>query len=324
LAVSLALGIFLPCASASYSTIYAFGDSLSDAGNIFAGTFGATPPSPPYYHGEFSNGPVWVQDLAAQLGLGSLKPSLLGGTDFAYGGGETGVTSFNISDPRTDILGANGQVGTQGQLYQFEQYLLAHSIAADPQALYTIWIGSNDLADIAATDPANAVADVGKVVGNIDATVNDLAQLGAKNFLILNVPDLGTTPMAISQGPAAQAALSQLSAGLDAALVPSFAALAAADGVNIQTLNTYLLLDSIVASPPSFGFTDVTDPCLVGITACANPNQFLFWDNQHPTAAAQAIVAGAARPLVTPEPGYISLVGVGLIGLVLARRRIGN
>jgi len=48
--------------------IVVFGDSLSDSGNLFAATMGTTPP-PPYYQGRFSNGPVWVEDLAGRLGV---------------------------------------------------------------------------------------------------------------------------------------------------------------------------------------------------------------------------------------------------------------
>ena len=107
----------------------------------------------------------------------------------------------------------------------------------DPNALYTIWIGSNDLADIAATDPTHAAVDVATVVANIDTTINDLAKMGAKNFLVLTVPDLGTTPLAATLG--AQGFLTSLSAGLDTTLVngssalslPSLAALAGADGI---------------------------------------------------------------------------------------------
>ena len=71
--------------ASSFDAIYAFGDSLSDVGNIFTAS-GGVAPAAPYANGQFSNGPVWVQDLAAGLGLAPLKPSLLGGTDYAFGG----------------------------------------------------------------------------------------------------------------------------------------------------------------------------------------------------------------------------------------------
>ncbi len=80
-----------------YSVIYAFGDSLSDAGNAYllsisqiasALGFTHTPVSPPYaqisYNGVaadvFSNGPVWTQDLASALGLAEPAPSGAGAT----------------------------------------------------------------------------------------------------------------------------------------------------------------------------------------------------------------------------------------------------
>jgi phospholipase/lecithinase/hemolysin len=56
--------------------IYSFGDSLSDVGNIYA-TTGDTVPGAPYFNGQFSNGNVWVQDLASDLGLAPLMPSRL-------------------------------------------------------------------------------------------------------------------------------------------------------------------------------------------------------------------------------------------------------
>ena len=330
---ALTLCVLLPCASAgSADAIYAFGDSLSDVGNVYAGT-GGTIPAPPYVGGQFSNGPVWVQDLATGLGLAPLTPSLLGGTNYAYGSGETAPESFNTSNIATDILGPTGQ------LAQYDGFLTAHSLTADPKALYTIWIGSNDLADILATDSANAATDILTVAQNIDNTIKDLAALGAKNFLVLTVPDLGDTPGAAAEGSAVQSALSGLAAGLDTTLVngvgpiPSLAALATTDGLNLQVLNTYLLLDSIVASPATYGFANATGECVsttppditgpgpLNYTECANPNSYLFWDYEHPTAAGQQIVADAALALVTPEPQSISLIAAGLIGLALMRRR---
>ena len=68
----------------SIDAIEAFGDSLSDVGNVFL-LSGGTIPSAPYANGQFSNGNVWVQDLALALGVGPLTPSLAHGTDYAYG-----------------------------------------------------------------------------------------------------------------------------------------------------------------------------------------------------------------------------------------------
>lgn len=307
----------------SIDAIYAFGDSLTDVGNIYAAT-GDTTPGAPYANGQFSNGNVWVQDLALDLGLPLLQPNLLGGTDYAYGSAESGATSFNTAPLNTDLI------GSAGQLTQFQ----AGHATADPNALYTIWIGSNDLNDMLANAPSSQYGvDIATVVANIDTAIGTLAGMGAQNFLIVNVPDLGLTPAAQALGPAASAGASEVSAAFDSALVngvgplPSLAALAAGDSIDISVLNTYALLDSIVADPATYGFTNVTQPCLTGEidysggTPCATPNQYLFWDQLHPTAAGQELVADAAFSQVVPEPGSLSLIALGLIGLVIRRRR---
>src|SRR5690349_1365451 len=66
------------------SRLIVFGDSLSDIGNIDDATFGAVPGSS-YFDGRFSNGPAWVERLASNLGVGPLRPSRVGGTNYAYG-----------------------------------------------------------------------------------------------------------------------------------------------------------------------------------------------------------------------------------------------
>lgn len=324
----LCVGALLPSAKAgSIDAIYAFGDSLTDVGNAAIATSGAEPAAP-YVNGQFSNGPVWVQGLAAGLGLAPLTPSLASGTDYAVGSAQTGVTLFNAGAPQ-DLL--------TGQIPAF----LTANPTADPNALYTIWIGANDLEAIplGATQPQIAT-DIAEAVGNIDTSIADLAAAGAKNFLIVTVPNLGLTPAVTSLGAPAEALYSELAEGFDATLVngsspiPSLATIAGLDGLNISVLDTYSLLNAIVGNPGSFGFSNVTQPCLTGEvnyaggTVCsaslAVQNQYLFWDDTHPTAATHAIIADDALAVLAPEPSSIILTSCGLLGLglIIRKRRV--
>src|SRR5437588_8056906 len=85
-----------PAANADkYRRLVVFGDSLSDNGNLFALT--GFPPAP-YYMGRFSNGPVWVEDLAQYLDVPL--------DDYAFGGANTDAT--NINGPFPGILAQIG------------------------------------------------------------------------------------------------------------------------------------------------------------------------------------------------------------------------
>ena len=114
---------------ATYSIIYAFGDSLSDAGNAWLLTkssagavlgLSAQPVSPPYYQeiyntvtaDVFSNGPVWTQDLSAALGLGTLAPSGAG----AYASTVLTVLTAQVGTAQalTDVALLEGLTGVSG------------------------------------------------------------------------------------------------------------------------------------------------------------------------------------------------------------------
>ena len=282
---------------APYTAMYVFGDSLSDTGNVSLATFGLLPVSPPYADRSFSNGQVWAQDLAKSLGLPPLQPSLGCGTDFAYGGAETGQTPTHTLNP-TDLPAQFAQFQTQ---------------VPSPQAgaLYAVWIGSNDVLDIAnngSLTPDQQRADIAAAVNNEVSVIGGLAARGAQNLLVLNVPDLGKTPDEIAHGSAAAQQASSLAALYNSDLADALKPLEASGALKIDLVDVFSVLDNVNANPDAFGFTNVTDPVWTGnLTSSgsgtlratgAAQNQFLFFDSLHPTAQAHGLLAsGIAQSL---------------------------
>jgi phospholipase/lecithinase/hemolysin len=311
--------------ASNFSAEYVFGDSLSDVGNVYLATAGVEPASP-YVGGQFSNGPVWVQDLAARLGLPALTPSLTGGNDYAFGGATTGSASTNNSD----VPNLEQQVGL---------FLSGHP-SVPSTALYTFSIGANDLFAIlngtstGDLTPQQAAAAAAQVVAS---EAGDLKAAGAKDLALFEVPDLGATPEITALGPAASAAASALSAYFDQQVLLDLAPVEAA-GLTVFDLNTYALIDEAVKDPSAFGFSNVTAPCWTGgftgsatggslcSTVPAVQNTYLFWDELHPTAAGQLLVADAALSamgLPVPEPSTWAMLLAGFFGLGFARYRRG-
>ena len=337
-AALLCFGAAGSAAAAAYSGLYVFGDSLSDVGNIYAASGGTEPVSPPYSQGRFTNGNVWAQDLSSALGLGPVTPSVAGGNDFAFGGAQTGPTNANAYNTSNPGYPTNTQIDLPAQLNAFNA-ATNNGINAQSGALYTLWIGSNDLNALLsavvdgskAPTTANTTADLGQAISNIDSFASGLATDGMKNLLALNVPDLSKTPLAqaLTHGDTTLLAeLSSITNQFNTALAQSLTSLAQADNFSLTQVNIFSAMDQVVANPSAYGLTNVTNACWTGSftsassgTVCSNPGQYLFWDQLHPTAAAHQIVANVALATLVPEPGSAALLLAGVAGIALIRRR---
>lgn len=296
-----------------FSNLYVFGDSLSDTGNVSLATGGSVP-NAPYYAGRFSNGPNYVDDLGAKLGLSAL-PSRAGGTNYANGGART--NSHFLGQP----FGILGQVNNY-----------VSSLSADPNALYVVFGGANDIQDAIAASISNfgaAQSLVTAAVNNIDTALRNLANDGAKQFLVPNTPDLSIVPRVSMLGiPSLSFVVNLFATQFNTLLDSKLDTLQIDLGVNITRFDTFSVLNDVVANPGNFGFTNVTDPCYTGDdknftgggTVCSNPDQYAFWDTIHPTAQLHQILADKmASALRIPEPGTIFLLITGLIGVALIR-----
>ena len=292
--------------AASYSSLYVFGDSLSDTGNVAFATGGQFP-GPNYWNNRFTDGPtttpstnspvgLWVDQLATKLGVADPQPFLTNptATNYAFASAKTGSNGlYDISD----------QITAFGTL---------HPTGADGNALYAIWGGSNDLL-FGGNDPKTA-ADL--LSGNIQT----LAKEGAKNFLWMNLPPLGATPVGMASG---QSALLNAAAGVFNAEWNADLATLRGMGINVVGVDILGEFTRVEANPGAYGFTNITTPAQ-GLTG-VNPNNYLFWDTEHPTTAGHALVADVAysdlTATPTPEPGSVFVTALGLGGLVLAGLR---
>jgi phospholipase/lecithinase/hemolysin len=294
-----------------FDSLVIFGTSLSDPGNFFAVIGGNnTPPSyvvdellvpsMPYARGghHFSDGATWVEQLARSLGMAaSAKPALANeskkAANYAVGGARANNTDhpFDLGEQTAAFLADRGGV-------------------APSSALYVVEMGGNDIRDaietfsrvlLATNDPVEAAARAGDVLaGALTSIYQNIALLhgrGARNFLVVNAPDLGLTPAIRALGPGAAALATGLSQQFNGGLEGIFAGFAGVPDMQLVRLDVYAKLQAIVTTPEDFGLTNVTAACITPDIApyhCKAFKDYLFWDGIHPTAAAHAIVAQQA------------------------------
>ena len=209
------------------------------------------------------------------------------------------------------FLGVTATVPNIGT--QIDTYLASNTPTAGQ--LFTIWGGANDFLNGGQTNPFIPAE-------NIAAEITTLAVAGAKQFIIPNLPPLGSLPATSSLSSPIPQELNALTQAFNTILQGEATQLEQSLGIQIQILNVYGLTESVFSDPSSYGFTNVTTDAVVD-NGGTNAQGYLFWDPVHPTAYADSLIAAAA----VPEPSSVVLLGIALGGLATAalfRRRDRN
>ena len=295
----------------AFSQIVIFGDSLSDTGNVYDRTdnkSGGTVKYPSgtynYSDGRWTNSSdtdpgsgtyvgVWHEQLARTfLNIPAATYSLGGGSNYAFGGATTNDGTHDETVVSPPLFGdVTITIDDMGR--QMDDYLASH--ATDPNALYVVWGGGNDLFND--DSPANVTATAARAT----ALMTRLANAGAKYIMVPNVPPLGLIPQ-YATDPAKQRSLSRAAADYRDELSVDLSAAMSSLGSQGITLTLYPVdawtnTIRVMTYPSRYGFTNI-HTAAQGQSG-VNPDQYLFWDEKHPTTAGHYQTAKGANDALT-------------------------
>jgi len=318
-AIFLATPILVNAQAPVFTQVIVFGDSLSDDGNIAhraRDLVGFSYPSSNFNYSDYrftddtNTSPAanlyvgtWHEQLEKTfLGLAVAKNSLDGGTDYAFGGATTkdGAQDRTIINNPFPFGGGDFTITIDNMGKQINDYLASH--ATDPKALYILWGGGNDLFDdYSAQSVTNTATRVGMLIIR-------LANAGARYFLVPNVPPLGAVPNSFGD-PNRVAGLDQASASYRTQLSSAVGSVVSGfkgNGITIHVYNLDVWLDVIrvLGQPAKYNFVNTIDSAQG--QSGVNPDEYLFWDDIHPTTGGDHELANEANRLLS---GQIALLG---------------
>ncbi|MDZ4742625.1 MAG: SGNH/GDSL hydrolase family protein [Verrucomicrobiota bacterium] len=336
----------------AYSGIIAFGDSLSDRGNMInkvgfnLGPF--TGYDFTYYtnqfnafgtpaNGRWSSGPTWIEYLngnlqasatnAAPIDLGANNGTNTTGANFAWGGSTTAggtITFFGLHNLQLQV---SNYVAISSQPF----------LPTTSSALYSVWSGGNDAINWV-TDNTNTWtmssldAQTATSTSNLATAITSLYNNGARSFIVPNMPALGFKPTFVGTTNEywANTFATNFNTKLDVQLSTLEGSLS---GISLVRFDIFSLFNSVINDPNAFGFTNATQQSFTYMNPgpdviVADPSKYVFWDGTHPTSYTHQHIGNAAYLAITavPEPSTITSLVAGLFILVscavLHRKRV--
>ncbi|HEX3888748.1 MAG TPA: autotransporter domain-containing protein [Phenylobacterium sp.] len=263
---------------APLTSIYVFGDSMSDSGTYAD----KAPPGA----GKFTTNPdpVWVEIIASQLGLPALTSHAAGGTNYAEGGARV---ASQLPTPG----GLPPQFSRTPVVSQVDNFFAAGG-TLNSHSLVVIQGGGNDVFDTLFNGPTYTPTDI----QNLTTAANALATQ------VKRVKDAGAGVVVTESVPKFDI-YNQLYKVALAAAKP-----------NVLFFDTFKLVNQVEANPARWGIVNTTDQaCKVGpissylctpalyVTPDADKT-YLFADSIHFTGAGQRIEADAiGASLIAPN-----------------------
>ena len=263
--------------SEKINKIVSFGDSLSDTGNVFGASQFRFPNRHSWFLGHFSNGFVWTEYLARAKNLPVYNWAVAGS------GGESEFVVLS---------------GIIDQVSSYLFYIDETKNYRPENTLFTLEFGLNDFMkfDRSAADVKSDFAEA----------LIKLTDAGAKNFLLITLPDVTNAPKFTYASDEEKQIIREKILEMNA-FIDLQTRHYREKGYNITLFNTYELFERVISTPEPYGFSNSTDSCLKIDSfslaeylywhplreecAVKGADKFVFWDALHPTTAVHQYVA---------------------------------
>ncbi|EIW54084.1 uncharacterized protein TRAVEDRAFT_39742 [Trametes versicolor FP-101664 SS1] len=252
---------------------FSFGDSYTQTDFDPA----STPPqpgnplgNPPYPGFTAVGGTNWIDvDTVVH------NKSLILTWNYAYGGATINASLVQPYEPT--VLSLIDQVN---QFLGGAAKKPANAPWTSANSLFSVWIGINDIGNsYYLSGDRDAFSD--SLLDSYFGQVEELYNVGARNFLFINVPPVDRSPLMLAQAASAQALEKQVIAGYNSKLSARVAAFKASHtGVSTWEWDSNTAFGTVLDNPTKYGFVDATS---FGGTGD-------FWgNNYHSSSAAQDI-----------------------------------
>lgn len=333
-------------AKPKFTSQVSFGDSLSDVGTYKVGTVALLG------GGQFTiNGTAptnWTELTAAKLGLAAPCPALTG-LDGALAQGfsvmpptiHAGCTGYAQGGARVTspvgignklLGGSNATIGmlTYPVVTQIQNYLTSVGGTFKGSEIVFVMAGANDvftqagMINASLETPASGVQAMQTAADELANDVKtQIIANGAKYVVVVNVPDIASTPQVTSITPAPDEAAT---AALMDALVTAFNAQLKADlpdSANVLNVDAYAASKDEVQNPGNYLLTNVTKTACNLTAPTPNPlasslvcnalnlntgvlptDHYLFADNVHPTPYGHSLFALYVLQAMTNKGWY--------------------
>jgi phospholipase/lecithinase/hemolysin len=300
-------------ASAQFSKLVTFGDSLSDTGNLASISIDFPYP---FYRNRISDGPVMADYIATSMASNAEASLHLDGK---FGGFNYAIAGGNIVGTDTEDLGA-----------QIDAFLLRGNGSADPTALYLVIMGGNDIRAVRSiTSSTSAQAEMNAVINTLLAQLQRLIDAGARTFVISNVANIGRLPETIERQANDSSVINRArlyTQYYNANLSKQLSALARSRAIGLTQLDLYAEFETLVTTASALDFNHTQTGCfdLDGFDFHRDCNfgarfdRFVFFDNLHPTAKTNRIISQRLLPLLPTKPFMRSVTNIApIVGFLL-------